>query len=265
MSNSLAAPSSDMIFLYSAFSALRCLVASLTDSSSALMPAFKFLISSMMVLTASCISALEVSRFLAFRCKSFFLSSATSNSLIQYACLASSSFCSISKVTTNLSMRRRTCSMPTFRPRNAKETKSMWTPWPRGSFARASCREPRASSRTEAADCCNCKKLAAELGNVFLNKSRASSSLRTLIVSAKATISWARIFLPSSWMALFFSQFFCKSTKKALSSTTDFDESLKSFFIVASCTPMSPTLLSFSSMDLVIAITSFLFASMSWL
>merc|ERR1740117_2069082 len=57
---------------------------------------------------------------------------------------------------------------------------------------------------------CTCKKLEPAPGSVFLNKSSASSSFRILIVSAKATTSWARIFFSSSWMPVFSAQIFSK-------------------------------------------------------
>mmetsp|Transcript_76938 Transcript_76938/g.193507 ORF Transcript_76938/g.193507 Transcript_76938/m.193507 type:complete len:212 (-) Transcript_76938:481-1116(-) len=109
---------------------------------------------------------------------------------------------------------------------------------------------------------CICKKLAMALGKVFLKISRASSSLRILMVSAKATISCARIFFSSSWTAALDAQFFSKSFKKALSSNKASEESPRSFFIDAISTPSRPTRSSFSSMAFDNAPTSFFLAFM---
>merc|ERR1719375_135760 len=93
----------------------------------------------------------------------------------------------------------------------------------------AFCRMDRARARTESRVTLICTKL---LGNVFLNNSRASSSFRILMVSARATSSSDRILQISAHSFLFVAQFLSRSARNFLSSISPSCESVRSFFIV---------------------------------
>merc|ERR1719510_2827627 len=91
-----------------------------------------------------------------------------------------------------------------------------------------------------------CTKLAAlALGKVFLKRSKASSSLRTLIVSANATNSSARVLDLSSHSAVFVAQLFSRFAKNSLSAISAASVSVKSSFISTISMPSSPICLSF--------------------
>eukprot|EP00418_Pyrodinium_bahamense_P070376 CAMPEP_0179098226 /NCGR_PEP_ID=MMETSP0796-20121207/45255_1 /TAXON_ID=73915 /ORGANISM="Pyrodinium bahamense, Strain pbaha01" /LENGTH=73 /DNA_ID=CAMNT_0020795999 /DNA_START=37 /DNA_END=255 /DNA_ORIENTATION=- len=72
-------------------------------------------------------------------------------------------------------------------------------------------------------------KLALAEGNVFLKTSRASSSFKTLIVSAKAFNSSARVRLTSSHSSVFVEQLVSSSALNLVSAASDSWVSVKSF------------------------------------
>mmetsp|Transcript_30451 Transcript_30451/g.87850 ORF Transcript_30451/g.87850 Transcript_30451/m.87850 type:complete len:369 (+) Transcript_30451:521-1627(+) len=262
--NSLAALFAAIVSLYSAFSALRCSVASATLLSKALIPAFNALISSVRVAMPSFASSITVSKSEIDRSNVFFLSSATSNSLPQYSFLLSSSTCSVFSVATSSSTSLMTFSNPPFCPCKAKLMKSRRSrPTPARAREAAFIKTCRACSLMAALVTWTCMKLALELGKVLLNNSSASSSLRILIVSAKATISCARIFCSSSCTAFLEPQFFSRSARNFLSSSRPSATSSRSFFMAAMETPNSAILSSFSSMDLDSAAISFFLDAIS--
>mmetsp|Transcript_76940 Transcript_76940/g.193514 ORF Transcript_76940/g.193514 Transcript_76940/m.193514 type:complete len:205 (-) Transcript_76940:943-1557(-) len=201
-----------MTFLYSAFSFLRCSVASATDLSNARMPFFKTAISSVSVAMRSLICSMAVLRSDTERCNAFFFAFAVANCVPQYSFLRSSAFCSSFNVATSCLTNFTTLSRPTFRPLKASEMKSRRSaPWPGRTFERTWFTAPLTSARIDSVVVWSCKKLAPPLGNVVLNNSNESSSLRILIVSANATTSFARISFSSSWAACLEAQFFFKA------------------------------------------------------
>merc|ERR1719362_2750995 len=106
-----------------------------------------------------------------------------------------------------------------------------------------------------------CIKLALALGKVFLNRSKASSSFRTLIVSAKATNSSARVFDRSSHSAVFVAQLFSKFAMNSLSAIKAASVSVMSSFISTISMPSSPMRFNFFSISAVKASTSAFFAA----
>mmetsp|Transcript_32680 Transcript_32680/g.64362 ORF Transcript_32680/g.64362 Transcript_32680/m.64362 type:complete len:259 (-) Transcript_32680:390-1166(-) len=104
------------------------------------------------------------------------------------------------------------------------------------------------------------KALALALGNVFLNKSRASSSFSTLIVSAMATSSSARVFDRSSHSAFFSAQLLSRPARNFLSSSNAACVSDRSSSICTMATPMLPMDSVFASIACDNASTSFFFA-----
>mmetsp|Transcript_61864 Transcript_61864/g.191689 ORF Transcript_61864/g.191689 Transcript_61864/m.191689 type:complete len:214 (+) Transcript_61864:1226-1867(+) len=106
-------------------------------------------------------------------------------------------------------------------------------------------------------------KLALMLGSVFLNKSNASSSFKTLMVSARATSSSARTFLRSSHSAVFSLQLWSKCARTCWSSASAAWVSERSSFIWTICTPNSPIAVVFVSMAAVRACVSLVFAAIS--
>mmetsp|Transcript_102993 Transcript_102993/g.296582 ORF Transcript_102993/g.296582 Transcript_102993/m.296582 type:complete len:231 (-) Transcript_102993:568-1260(-) len=222
------------------------------------MPASSVLISSARVATRSLVSAIIVSRSSTERSSSLCLSSAMSSCWPQYSCLCRSSACSCSNVAMSSSIIFRTLSKPILRPRRAKEMKSKRSRlMPRGMRELAFASISRACARMEAEVTCICTKLAVGLGSVFLKSSSASSSFKILIVSDRATTSWARTCFSSSWTLALESQFFSRSAATALSCSRVAAVSPRSFFMLAISTPTSATRASFVSIDCDNAATSF--------
>merc|ERR1712008_302035 len=186
----------------------------------------------------------------------FFLSSAKSNSFHQYSFFESSSACSTLSVATISSIILMTFSNPIFFPCNARDNNSNCAFL--GLFCMTCSSSVNALARKFRADTSICMKLEA-LGKVFLNSSNASSSFSTLMVSAKAANSSARVFTITSHSAFFFSQFSSKFARNFLSSIRASCVSPTSFFICAISTPKSPILVNLVSISLVNAITSFIF------
>mmetsp|Transcript_44352 Transcript_44352/g.70228 ORF Transcript_44352/g.70228 Transcript_44352/m.70228 type:complete len:224 (+) Transcript_44352:115-786(+) len=221
------------------------------------MASSRLLISSANILMASFSFAMAFSRSDIDLSNSFFLSLARSSCVSQYSFLSVSDCCSFCKTTTISSIILIIFAKSTFFPSRANAMKFN-SGCPRRtvrSLASACC-------RCSAAVTCNCKKLEPE-GSVFLNSSRASSSLSTLIVSAKARSSCERNFTFSSCSAAFVAQFFFKSAKNFLSSSKPLPVSSRSSFISTISTWTFPRRTIFSSMALVKASTSFCLAAMS--
>mmetsp|Transcript_54724 Transcript_54724/g.108910 ORF Transcript_54724/g.108910 Transcript_54724/m.108910 type:complete len:278 (-) Transcript_54724:261-1094(-) len=99
------------------------------------------------------------------------------------------------------------------------------------------------------------------LGNVFLKRSKASSSFKILIVSLMAKISSARVLHLSAHSASLVAQPFSSSARNFLSSANVFAVSSKSSFISTMSRPTCPTRSSLDSMAAVFASTSFFFAA----
>mmetsp|Transcript_33141 Transcript_33141/g.79917 ORF Transcript_33141/g.79917 Transcript_33141/m.79917 type:complete len:344 (+) Transcript_33141:750-1781(+) len=189
---------------------------------------------------------------------SFCLSSVWSISSPQKAFLASSSVCSFFRFFTMSSINLVTFSNPPFFPRSAITIKSsaglLWA------FD--------APSSTARALACSARLLptcSRELGpgRVFLNSSRASSLLRTLMVSAMARSSSARVAFTSSYSLALVLQFLDSSSEYPVSSSSWVWVSSRSFLRVVSFTLISPARSVFSSMASVAAAISFFLAATS--
>mmetsp|Transcript_36321 Transcript_36321/g.82617 ORF Transcript_36321/g.82617 Transcript_36321/m.82617 type:complete len:253 (+) Transcript_36321:350-1108(+) len=243
------------------FSFLRCSVASATALSKALMPAVKAAASSFSVAIESEVFAMAVSESAMARSRPFFLSSDSSNCTPQYSFLWSSSDCSVLRLATISSIMVITFSKPIFLPRNAKRirskrVRSCWAPRASRSIVVALVRNRDAPSWT-------CTRLTAGLGRVFLNSSRASSSLSTLMVSARAASSSALVFTRSSHSAVLVAQLFSKLALNSLSAIRASSVSPRSFFICAMDTPNSPDLCKELSIFAISTWTSFFLAAIS--
>mmetsp|Transcript_36686 Transcript_36686/g.73009 ORF Transcript_36686/g.73009 Transcript_36686/m.73009 type:complete len:214 (-) Transcript_36686:109-750(-) len=199
------------------------------------------------------------------RSKPLRLSSAKSNWLLQYSRLLSSSCCSFLRTSSMLSTILMTLSKvprPSERfPDNIIMSRSRPAFWPFGAAASALWRMSKAPAREpiEAAALI-CARLAPALGMVFLNRSRASSSLSTLIVSASATSSSALTFERSSHSAVLVSQLCDSSCKNFWSAMRAASVSVKSSFICTILTPSSPICLVLDSIEALNASTSLVFA-----
>mmetsp|Transcript_57429 Transcript_57429/g.170905 ORF Transcript_57429/g.170905 Transcript_57429/m.170905 type:complete len:212 (-) Transcript_57429:583-1218(-) len=198
------------------------------------------------------------------RSRAFFLSSARSNCVPQYSFLCSSSTCSFLSASTISSIIEMTFSKPpcwrAFLPLSANTNRSNSVLcWCLGDF-RAVRRAAMAFERRADAVNSTCTKLA-ELGSVFLNSSSASSSLRTLIVSASATSSSALVLERSSHSLSFLAQVASRFARKFLSSASAAWVSSRSPFICMMLTPSSPTCIDLVSMDFVSAPTSLVLAA----
>mmetsp|Transcript_55628 Transcript_55628/g.154943 ORF Transcript_55628/g.154943 Transcript_55628/m.154943 type:complete len:240 (+) Transcript_55628:910-1629(+) len=189
--------------------------------------------------------------------RDFFLSSAESSSLPQYSSLESSSSCSVFRVETISSIILITLSKLGAPP--WRDSAIMAT---RGSLeARAA---PRARSAAvlvsrEWAEVCS----SVGDGRVFLKSSSASSSLRILMVSARASSSSARVLHRASHSASFVAQLFFSSARNAWSSLSASEVSSLSLLICAIETASSPDFWIFSSIILMRALDSAVFAPMS--
>mmetsp|Transcript_34164 Transcript_34164/g.87583 ORF Transcript_34164/g.87583 Transcript_34164/m.87583 type:complete len:200 (-) Transcript_34164:199-798(-) len=104
-----------------------------------------------------------------------------------------------------------------------------------------------------------CSRLALE--SVFLNRSRASSSFRILMVSWIATNSSLRVLTRSSNSAALPSQSFSSSPRNFLSSMRDASVSVRSSFMCTISILSSPTRAVFFSMEAPSESISLLFAA----
>mmetsp|Transcript_93044 Transcript_93044/g.240881 ORF Transcript_93044/g.240881 Transcript_93044/m.240881 type:complete len:296 (-) Transcript_93044:451-1338(-) len=190
---------------------------------------------------------------------SFFLSSASSSLASQKAFLSSSVPCSFPSSATISSIMLSTLSKLTFFPRRAKATRSKRVSWPCPRWAAR--RTLKACCRTSLPRIFICSNDG--LGSVFLNKSKASSSFRSLMVSAIANNSSARVFCTTSNSSFFVAQFFSKSARNFLSSSYEAEVSSKSSRKVSISTPTFPRRAVFPSMDLEFAAISFSLAATS--
>mmetsp|Transcript_21020 Transcript_21020/g.68075 ORF Transcript_21020/g.68075 Transcript_21020/m.68075 type:complete len:201 (-) Transcript_21020:315-917(-) len=120
---------------------------------------------------------------------------------------------------------------------------------------------PKASARWDKAVTRSCTKLVPVLGNAFLKRSKASSSLRTLMVSAKATSSSARVLDRISHSCVLVPQLLSSSFRNFLSSEYVAEVSERSSFNCTMATPSSPICVVFASTVAVKAWTSFVFAA----
>mmetsp|Transcript_19696 Transcript_19696/g.52245 ORF Transcript_19696/g.52245 Transcript_19696/m.52245 type:complete len:274 (-) Transcript_19696:651-1472(-) len=236
-------------------------VASLTDASSALMLFSVSAISSASAAMFSSALAIAVSVSAATCSSSFFLSSVESNVDRQYSFLSASSSPSFFKAPTISSIMEMTFSKPIFLPRRASTRK------PRraclGFAWRARCRRATARDRRSALCTFTCSRLALGAGSVFLKSSRASSSFKILIVSARARSSSLRVFTRASYSASFVEHPAFRSASSFLSSRRLPAASSRSAFICTMDTPSSPTRASFCSMEAVSTPISFFFAATS--
>ena len=98
-------------------------------------------------------------------------------------------------------------------------------------------------------------------GRVFLKRSRASSSLRILMVSASASSSSARVFFTSSYSSSFVPQPSFRSARNFVSSARDVFVSSRSSERLTISVPFSPTRAVLSSMALELAAISFSLAA----
>mmetsp|Transcript_105865 Transcript_105865/g.287351 ORF Transcript_105865/g.287351 Transcript_105865/m.287351 type:complete len:227 (-) Transcript_105865:763-1443(-) len=219
-----------------------------------------FLMSSWAAAMPSWALAMAVSASEMSRSNPFFLSSASSNCLPQYSFLLSSSTCSRFRVATIPSIIAITFAKPIFLPLSA----SMMTSRSALLLGRAAFRRrSRARARTAADLRSTCTSAALGEGRVFLNSSRASSSLRILMVSAIATSSSWRVLLRASHSASFVAQPCSSSFSTAWSSSSCASVSERSFFSSTIETPSSPDRWVFDSICAVRASTSFFLADMS--
>mmetsp|Transcript_98424 Transcript_98424/g.195187 ORF Transcript_98424/g.195187 Transcript_98424/m.195187 type:complete len:267 (+) Transcript_98424:682-1482(+) len=198
------------------------------------MPFVRVAISSVSVSMEPFISAMAVSESFRAWSVSFFLSSYLSSELVQYAFLASSSTCSFLRFATMASVMAIILSRPIFFPVSANAIrsisgrcgKSLWC-------VAARCTLARARALRAAVVSVICMKLASAPGSVFLNKSSASSLLRSLIVSARATSSSCRVFWISAHSLFFFPHPSPSSSRNLLSSPNDCCVSSRSFSLLA--------------------------------
>mmetsp|Transcript_125118 Transcript_125118/g.339802 ORF Transcript_125118/g.339802 Transcript_125118/m.339802 type:complete len:413 (-) Transcript_125118:256-1494(-) len=233
-------------------------VASLTDASSALMLFSVSAISSASAAMFSSALAIAVSVSAATCSSSFFLSSVESNVATQYSFLSASSSPSFFSEATMSSIMPMIFSKPTFFPRRASTRKSRRAR--RGPVPWARCRRLTARARRSAPRTRTCRRLALGAGSVFLNNSRASSSLRSLMTSARARSSSERVLLRSSHSPVFVEQPFSSSARNCWSSARDSCVSARSFCISTMATPSSPIRRVLVSTDSVQALISFVLA-----
>mmetsp|Transcript_130435 Transcript_130435/g.254156 ORF Transcript_130435/g.254156 Transcript_130435/m.254156 type:complete len:363 (+) Transcript_130435:819-1907(+) len=232
-----------------------------------MMPASNAAISSPSAAKASLAFEISLSSSLEVRSKDFFLLFVRLNCDVQYSFFSSSACCSFfnsliipSQMPTTLSKTPRVIDLL---PDSAKIKKFHFGWWWRPAFFRA------LRTRLKARDCIDrvlstiCMKLLAPaLGNVFLKRSKASSSLINLMVSAKATSSLALRFDRSRNSTVLVWQFFSKLAKNASSAASALVVSSKSSFIPTNSTPSSPIRFVFSSMEEVRASTSSFLAAL---
>mmetsp|Transcript_36318 Transcript_36318/g.82606 ORF Transcript_36318/g.82606 Transcript_36318/m.82606 type:complete len:224 (+) Transcript_36318:853-1524(+) len=221
------------------------------------MPCSKAATSSVRVAIVPLASSMALFRSEAAKSSSFLESSFLSISDSQYAFFWSSLACSSPSKATMSSIMVRTFSKLTFLPRRASTKKSSL-----GSLICA------LALRACNARCLTSFPLARVwmndgLGSVPLKSSRASSSLRILIVSAMATCSSARVVCTTSHSCLFFSQFESRSARNFLSSARDLVVSSKSSFSASIFRPAWPWRPSLASIACVVLPISFFLAATS--
>mmetsp|Transcript_1695 Transcript_1695/g.4549 ORF Transcript_1695/g.4549 Transcript_1695/m.4549 type:complete len:208 (-) Transcript_1695:794-1417(-) len=192
--------------------------------------------------------------------RDFFLSSEVSSSVLQYSFLLSSSSCSFFRVATISSIMAMTFSKPIFLPLSAYSIKATME-LPEPALADACCKIARARDRTDAALMRISTKLALAPGSVFLNNSRASSSLRILMVSASASSSSARTLQRASHSASLVAQPFFSSARYWVSSSSVSLVSSRSLASSLSITFTSPRRVISSSICAVSVFTSFVLAA----
>mmetsp|Transcript_14841 Transcript_14841/g.39594 ORF Transcript_14841/g.39594 Transcript_14841/m.39594 type:complete len:223 (+) Transcript_14841:790-1458(+) len=219
------------------------------------MPFRRALISSARVAMLSSVSSIAFSRSLSLMSSTFFSSSAVSSSFSQYAFFASSEACSSPSSATMLSIILRTLSKLLAPPRSAREMSAT-----RGSWLLTLSRAFKAAVCTSLLVTCSC--ISVGVGRVFLKSSKASSSLRILMVSARARSSSVRVFERSSHSAVFVSQPFSSSAKNFLSASRAFAVSSKSSFMLTISTASSPEAESFDSISVVRASISAVLAAL---
>mmetsp|Transcript_74283 Transcript_74283/g.215254 ORF Transcript_74283/g.215254 Transcript_74283/m.215254 type:complete len:234 (+) Transcript_74283:3353-4054(+) len=228
------------------------------------MPFSRAAISSVSVAMASFAVAMALSSSEMERCKVFFWSSVVSNCSAQYSFLSSSSLCSVLRTPIMSSTILMTFSKPPwfsdFLPASVSINKSRAACWLLGAAARALTSTSMARLRCFEAPEANCTKLELAEGSVFLKRSNASSSLRTLIVSASATSSSARVLERSSHSAVFVAQLSSNPFRNFWSAKSAAWVSVKSSFICTMLTPNSPICVVFASMAAPRASTSLLLA-----
>mmetsp|Transcript_88537 Transcript_88537/g.239623 ORF Transcript_88537/g.239623 Transcript_88537/m.239623 type:complete len:296 (+) Transcript_88537:172-1059(+) len=253
-----------MSSLYSTFSAWRCSVASATDLSSSMMPASRAAISCVVVSMPSFALAMAVSASAILRSRAFLLSSVWSNCMLQYSFLLSSSSCSFFNIWTISSHILMTLSnvpwLMAFLPLKVSAIMSRAGRRFLSAFLCMARSKDKAWERSVEAETRTCTKLALALGNVFLKRSSASSSFKTLIVSAKATSSSALVLERSSHSCVLVPQLLSSSFKNFLSSEYVAEVSERSSFSCTMATPSSPICVVFTSTVAVRAATSFVFA-----
>merc|ERR1719436_1524425 len=198
------------------------------------MAATKAAISSVRVTMPSCAASIADWVWDSFRSKAFFLSSELSNSVRQYCFLLSSATCSSFNKATISSIILITFPNPDeviFFPVSANARNSNRAR-PRGDCCAAFLTKARAFACIDWALTLTCTKLELALGRVFLKSSNASSSLRILIVSAKASSSSERVLERSSHSCVLVAQLFSKSARNFLSSNNAASVSGKIIFHV---------------------------------
>mmetsp|Transcript_72895 Transcript_72895/g.193624 ORF Transcript_72895/g.193624 Transcript_72895/m.193624 type:complete len:228 (-) Transcript_72895:765-1448(-) len=223
------------------------------------MPFSKAATSSVRVSMVPLASSMAFSKSEAAKSSCFLLSSFLSISASQYAFFWSSLDCSLPSKATMSSIMASTLSKPTVLPRRASARKSKrgsWSPPPSCVLALRAC-NARCLTSLPLALVCN----SEGLGNVFLKSSKASSSFRILIVSARANNSSVRVFCTASHSSFFFAQLLSRSAKNFLSSPRDLVVSSKSSFKVSILTPVCPWRPSFASIACVLLLTSFCLAA----
>mmetsp|Transcript_98088 Transcript_98088/g.259057 ORF Transcript_98088/g.259057 Transcript_98088/m.259057 type:complete len:235 (+) Transcript_98088:680-1384(+) len=232
-----------------------------------MMPASKAAISSVSVLIPSLASAMEASSSAILRSKAFFESSVWSNSSSQYSFLLWSSNCSFLRISTiSLHITMTLSKAPwvsAFFPLKARAIMSRAGLNFLSAFLCIERIMPKASARWDKAVTRSCTKLVPVLGNAFLKRSKASSSLRTLMVSAKATSSSARVFWRNSHSCVLVLHDDSSSALSFWFSMRAASVSDKSFFISTMDTPSSPICAVFSSMVFDSAAISFFLATIS--
>mmetsp|Transcript_171742 Transcript_171742/g.550470 ORF Transcript_171742/g.550470 Transcript_171742/m.550470 type:complete len:220 (+) Transcript_171742:1-660(+) len=212
-------------------------------------------------------SSMPVSVSLMVRSRPFFLSSPASSWSAQYDFLCSSSNCSCFIMAIISSISLTTLSKPpwerAFLPVRVNAIRSR--------VGRCACSTRCLKSRIiesarafwEEALTRSCSKLEAVLGSVFLNRSKASSSFKTVMVSAKATSSSARVFWRNSHSCVLVLHDDSSSALSFWFSMRAASVSDKSFFISTMDTPSSPICAVFSSMVFDSAAISFFLATIS--
>mmetsp|Transcript_107924 Transcript_107924/g.281744 ORF Transcript_107924/g.281744 Transcript_107924/m.281744 type:complete len:243 (+) Transcript_107924:371-1099(+) len=203
-------------------------------------------------------SSIVLSRSLNFTPSTFLSSSAVSNSFSQYDFLPSSASCSCASRLTISSIIFSTLSKP-FAPPCSAISISVTRPSPLLAVRSAL----SALLRTSLLLTCSWSSEGPALGNVFVNKSSASSSFRILMVSAMASSSSVRILVRSSCSCFFVAQPLLSSARKALSSARVLAVSSLSSFMLAISRPSSPEASSFCSIAVVSASISAVLAAIS--